>query len=425
LQIEVVGTRNTGLNQNENAEILNLMTNKKLPTRKLSIKIFPFLTVITVIIYFSCFNSPKVNHSDFDIKILEIGKGTGSIEVADFNNDTFPDIALANAEDSSITILLGDGKGKFTKTEGSPIFANRFPNDIAIADFDKDGNLDLGIANTETSMLTILLGNGKGQFHQAVRSPFIVHSKPHTHGISIGDFDGDGNLDLATDSWGVNKILIIFGDGKLNFNSETFYKVGNRPYQRLRTQDFNKDGKPDIVTTNLEGNNATVLLNDGKGKFHEAEGSPFACGDAPFGVAIGDVNGDGNLDLAIANSPTITAESKGKDGLWILLGDGTGKFSSLAGSPFKTGKSPSRVAIGDLDGDGINDIVVTNYNEKSISIFYMGKGTVFETKTITVGNRPDGISIHDMNSDGRNDILVSNYDDGTIMVLFNNSYNRE
>lgn len=388
---------------------------------KLLLEILSFLTAIVVIILFGCYNSNKKNYSDFDIKIFETGKGTGSIEVADFNHDSFPDVAIANMEDSSITIFLGDAKGQLKKSGGSPFFANRFPNDIAIADFNKDGNPDLGIANTEASMLTVLLGNGKGQFRQAERSPFMVHSKPHTHGISVADFDGDGNLDLATDSWAVDSVLIIFGDGKMNFNHETFYRVGNRPYQRLRSQDFNKDGKADIVTTNLEGNNATILLNDGNGKFHEAEGSPFPCGDAPFGVAIGDVNGDDNFDLAIANSPTITASNKGNDGLWILLGNGKGKFSSMAGSPFKTGKSPSRLAIGDLNGDGINDIVVTNYNEKSITIFYMGKETVVETKTIPVGNRPDGVSIHDMNRDGKNDILVSNYDDGNLMVLFNRS----
>jgi hypothetical protein len=378
-----------------------------------------FPSVIAVIIIFSCSSSQKKNNSGFEIKTINVGRGAGSIEVGDFNNDSFPDIAIANAEDSSITILLGDGKGNFTNAAGSPFSSNRSPNDIAIADFNRDGNLDLGIANTEISELTILLGNGKGQFQQAEKSPFVVHSKPHTHGIAIADFNGDGILDLATDSWGINNVLIIFGDGKMNFNNETFYKVGNRPYQRLRSGDFNKDGKPDIVTTNLEGNNATVLLGEGNGKFHEAEGSPFTCGVAPFGVAVDDVNGDGNPDLAIVNSPTITSEIKGEDGLWILLGDGAGKFSSLPGSPFKTGRSPSRVAIGDLNGDGINDIAVTNYNDKSITIFYMGKNTVMETKTITVGNHPDGIAIHEMNSDGKKDILVSNYDDSNVMILFN------
>ena len=204
----------------------------------------------------------------------------------------------------------------------------------------------------------------------------------------------------------------------MNFGNETFYKVGNRPYQRLRAPDLNKDGRPDIVTTNLEGNNATVLLSQGNGNFKEAKGSPFPCGNAPFGVAIGDINGDGNADLAIANSPTITSESKGADGLWILLGDGKGEFSSLKGSPFKTGKSPSRLAIGDLNGDGINDIAVTNYNDKSISIFYMNKDGVASSETIGAGNHPDGVCIRDFNGDGKNDIAVTNFDDHNIMLFF-------
>jgi hypothetical protein len=375
------------------------------------------LSVVAAIIVSGCSGSGKTEPS-FEIKIINAGKGAGSIEPADFNKDGFPDLAVANAKDSSITILLANGKGNFTEAQGSPFRANRFPNDIAIADLDNDGNLDLAIANTEVSMLTVLWGNGKGEFVQAVLSPYAVHSKPHTHGVAVGDFNGDGYLDLATDSWGTNNILIIFGNGKMNFGNETFYKAGNRPYQRLRAADLNKDGRPDIVTTNLEGNNATVLLSQGNGNLKEAEGSPFPCGSAPFGVAIGDINGDGNADLAIVNSPTITSESKGTDGLWILLGDGKGGFSSLNGSPFKTGKSPSRLAIGDLNGDGINDIAVTNYNDKSISIFYMTKAGVASSETIGAGNHPDGICIRDFNGDGKNDIAVTNFDDHNIMLFF-------
>ena len=160
------------------------------------------------------------------------------------------------------------------------------------------------------------------------------------------------------------------------------------------------------------------MLGSGDGTFIESPGSPFPCGAAPFGIATGDVNGDGTPDLAIVNSPTITAESKGSDGLWILSGDGHGKFSALAGSPFKTGKSPSRLAIGDLDNDGINDIAVTNYNDRSITIFYMSKDNVRESQAISVGNRPDGIAIQDLDGDKKKDILVSNFDDNTITILF-------
>ncbi len=373
----------------------------------------------TGIIFFGCANATKESKSGFNIVTFTTGKGPGSVEVADFNKDGFPDIAVANAGDSSVSILAGNESGNFKQTQRASFFANRYPNDMVIADFNKDGNADLAIANTEVSFLTVLLGNGKGQFQQAPKSPFLVHARPHTHGIATGDFNGDGNLDLATDSWGVNSVLAIFGDGKGNFDGETFYKVGKRPYQRLRVGDVNKDGRPDIVTSNLEGNNATVLLGMGKAQFREAPGSPFPAGDAPFGLAIGDVNGDHNDDIAIVNSPTITAESKGKDGLTILTGDGSGKFLPLNGSPFKTGKSPGRIAIGDVNGDGINDIAVTNYNDKSITIFYMNKAGVAESKNVSVGNRPDGITIHDMNKDGKNDIVVTNYDDNNLMILFN------
>src|SRR5450432_2329216 len=169
------------------------------------------------LIILSCTDGAIKNDPSFDIITIKVGKGPGSVEVADFNKDGFPDMAVANAEDSSVTILQGNGKGKFTEAPGSPFFANRYPNDIVIADFNKDGNPDLGIANTEVSFLTVLLGNGKGQFQQVANSPFIVNSKPHTHGIATGDFNGDGNPDLATDSWGVDSVLAIFGDGKGNF----------------------------------------------------------------------------------------------------------------------------------------------------------------------------------------------------------------
>ena len=353
----------------------------------------------------------------FSVDTIRVGKGAGSVESADFNKDGYPDIVVANEEDSSVTILINDGKGRFRPAEGSPFFANRNPNDICIADVNHDGNPDLGIANTEVSMLTLLLGNGKGRFGQARTSPYPVHSKPHTHGVAIADFNGDGNKDMATDNWGHNQILVLFGDSSLHFGGETFFDVGNRPYQRLRAGDLNGDGKADIVTTNLEGNNVTVLLGNGNGTFKEAGGSPFASGSAPFGVAIGDVNGDGFVDLAVVDAPTITSESKGEDGLWILLGDGKGAFRAMPGLPFGTGRSPSRVAIGDLDGDGVKDIAVTNYNGKSITVLYMGKPGVLRTETIGVGNHPNGICISDFNGDGRGDIAVGNGGDATVTVL--------
>ena len=114
------------------------------------------------------------------------------------------------------------------------------------------------------------------------------------HGVAAGDFNGDGNLDLVTDSWADDRVVVLFGDGKGSFATPgTYVAVGKHPYQRVRVADLNGDGNADIVSPNLEGDNVTILLGDGTGKFRQPAGSPFPCGDSPFNVAIGDVNADG------------------------------------------------------------------------------------------------------------------------------------
>jgi hypothetical protein len=385
-------------------------------------KVFVFILIIASCIFINARvnNYAKTSNSasPFIINKINLKHKPYSIEIADLNGDKIKDLVIANGEDSSVTILLGTGNGNFREAKGSPFPAGYMPNDIAIADFNKDGKPDLAFANHDRKYLTVLTGDGKGGFTPLKGSPFPVNVRPHTHGVAAGDFNEDGNLDLVTDSWGNNQLAILFGNSLHSFNKQVKYvDVGKHPYQRIRVADLNKDGKLDIVTTNLDGNNATILLGDGKGNFHEPAGSPFPCGDSPFGVAIGDVNGDGKPDLAIINSPSITSENKGRDGLTVLLGDGTGKFTMMPGSPFTTGRSPSRVAIGDVTGDGIADIAVTNYNSNSITVFIMGKNGVASSYTIPIGAKPDGLAIADLNGDGKADIVAANSGDNYVTLL--------
>ena len=347
-----------------------------------------------------------------------VGTAPGSVEIADLNGDGKPDIIVANEQSNDLTILLGDGKGGFTQAKGSPFIAGHAPNDIAIGDFNRDGKLDLAFANHEEKHLTVLLGNGQGGFTLAPNSPFAVEVNPHTHGVATGDLNGDGNLDLVTESWGNDQVAVLFGDGKGAFNtSGTFIDVGKMPYQRVRVGDINGDGKSDIITTNLEGDNVTILLGDSKGGFKQATGSPFPCGDSPFNFAIGDVNNDGRPDLAIVNSPS-SATRSGKDGLTILLGNGTGGFKTMTGSTFATGKIPNRVAIGDVNGDGISDIAVSSIDGDNITLFMMSKSSsVASSSTIAVGSKPKGLAIRDLNGDGKADIVVTNNGDNTATVM--------
>jgi len=277
----------------------------------------------------------------------------------------------------------------------------------------------MAIANHEKKYITVLLGNGAGNFKPATGSPFATTGMPHVHGIAAGDFNKDGRWDIATDSWGNDQVEVLFGDGQSLFKtSGVFFKVGKRPYQRLRSADLNGDGIDDLVTTNTEGNNVTVLLSNGKYTFHEVAGSPFPCGDNPFGIAIGDINADGKPDLAIINSPGSMGAGKGKNGLTILLNDGTGKFSTMKGSPFEAGKIPNRIAIGDVNADGINDVVTSDNNSNEIHLYLMGKSAIVSSRSvITVGNHPKGIAIADLDGNGKADIVVCNNLDNDISII--------
>jgi len=354
-----------------------------------------------------------------EVKHIPVGNSPGSVETADFNGDKIPDLAVTSESDSTVTILLGHGDGSFKAVINSPFYAGPLPNDLVIKDFNRDGNMDLAFANHEEKYITVLLGTGNGNFTPSPHSPFPVDVLPHVHGVASGDFNGDGRSDLVTDSWANDQVAVYFGDSTTLFRKQgLFLKVGIRPYQRHRVADINKDGTDDIITTNLESNNATVLLSDGKGGFNEAAGSPFACGDAPFGLAIGDINADSMPDLVIVNSPSSTAESKGINGMTVMLGNGKGAFTRVKGSPFAAGKIPNRIAIGDIDGDGVNDIIVSDNDSDKIYLYRMSAtGNISAQSTIKVGNHPKGIVIIDLNKDGKGDIVVCNQLDNTISIL--------
>jgi hypothetical protein len=348
-----------------------------------------------------------------------VGRAPGCVSVEDFNGDGRLDMVVLNEQSRDASVLLGDGKGGFAPAPGPPIPAGDNPNDLAAGDFNRDGHLDLAIANHETQHLTVLLGDGRGRFEPAPESPLTVAVRPHTHGVATGDFNSDGNLDLVTDSWAEDRLVVLFGNGKGSFRTPgTYVAVGKHPYQRARVADLNGDGNADIVSPNLDGDNATILLGDGKGEFRQSAGSPFACGDSPFNVAVGDVNADGKPDLAIVNSPGSTSDRSGQDGLTILIGDGKGAFTRMAGSPFVTGKRPNITAIGDLDGDGVADVAVSYPDEDNVTIFTMSRHSfVASRKAISVPGHPKGLAIRDLNGDGKAEIVITNNTGNSVTII--------
>jgi hypothetical protein len=356
---------------------------------------------------------------DFTPVVIPVGHGPTVVTTADVNHDGAADIVVANADDETVTVLLGDGHGHFTVAPGSPVPCGKAPNDIAVADMNGDGALDLVIANTGTPDLTVLLGDGHGRFIPAPHSPFATPSQPHVHGVAVANFMGDGKPAVVTDSWGQDAFLLIPSDGLGNLLPPgRLVHTGKRPYQRLRAADFNGDGKPDVVTTDLDENAVTIQLGDGRGGFTEAPGSPFPAGGAPWAVAIDDLNHDGALDLAVVpydKSLTDPAEL----GLTVLVGDGHGRFRTMPGSPFSLRgcSGPDRVVTGDVNGDGRRDVIVSCAQSDAIVLFLGAPTGGFRAVSRHVETGWSGLAAADFNGDGRDDLVVSNQKAGTITVL--------
>jgi len=349
-----------------------------------------------------------------------------SVAVGDFNGDGIPDLAVVDqcgsdpscSSDGTITILLGNGNGTFTATATSPATAIN-PTSVAVGDFNGDGNLDLAVANAGSHNVTILLGDGKGNFTATATSP-ATGGIPYS--VAVGDFNGDGNLDLAVANQGSNTVTILLGDGKGNFTATaTSPATGYSPYS-VAVGDFNGDGIPDLAVANQCGSDEfcnsngtiTILLGNGDGTFTAA--ASVATGYSPRSVALGDFNGDGKLDLAVANHCGGDA-SCANGTISILLGNGNGTFTAAA-SP-ATGSGPSSVAVGDLNGDGKLDLAVANFGSNAVTIL-LGDGTGNFTATATpaaTGGTPASVAVADFNGDGRLDLAVANSGGNTLSLL--------
>ncbi|MFN2531415.1 MAG: FG-GAP repeat domain-containing protein [Pyrinomonadaceae bacterium] len=352
----------------------------------------------------------------FVTKRVATGRNPESVVAADVNGDKYLDLLVANADDNNVSVLLGDGKGGMMLATNSPFGAGENPSDIAVADFNHDDRLDLAVANHDTNHLTILLGNGHGQFSPAPQPSVTVKSKPHPHGIAAADFNDDGWPDLATDDWQNNNVTIVLNDGSGRFMSPGLsFSVGRMPYHKLRSADVNGDGKPDVITTNFEGGNITVLLGNGKGGFNQPPGSPFVANAKPFGVAIGDVNGDGRLDLAVAHYSGHINDSS-SDRVSILLGTGDGAFKP-GWSQLVPGRAPTGAAIGDINGDGIADVAFVNYAAASVTLVLGTKGEFqISPLVVAVGQLPSSVAMGDLNGDGKADIITASSGDNDITI---------
>jgi Ca2+-binding RTX toxin-like protein len=320
--------------------------------------------------------------------------------VGDFNGDGKLDLAVSNFPPSpggsTVSIMLGDGAGHF----GAPtaVGAGAAPNASTAADLNGDGKLDLAVVNQDSANVSILLGNGDGTF---VAQPTLSAQNPTS--VVAADFNEDGILDLAVGMSVGNGAKIFLGNGNGTFQSPTLLASGNQIGQ-VAVGDLNGDGNLDLVAA-VHGSppRVLVMLGDGHGNFAVPASFNLDSTGTAVSLTLGDLNGDGKLDLVAANT--------GAPGVAVLLGDGSGGLGPAAhfGSVLPPNNTQT-VVIEDFNGDGRADLAVANPAADSVSIMLgNGDGTFQPEVLIATGDLPVSLASGDFNGDGRVDLVASNY----------------
>ncbi len=278
------------------------------------------------------------------------------IDSADFDGDGDADLAVSNRDSGDVTILRNNGFGNFVEPASSPEAVGESPVDIVAADFDSDGDADLAVANT--SDVTILRNNGSGNFAELATSPVPVSA--FAAGLAAEDLDGDTDPDLAVTSFEDElTILRNNGGGVFTEAATSPEPVGDAPGE-VALVDLDGDGDTDAATSNRIGDTVTILLNVGGADFVDAPHSPESAGDHPLGISAGDFDSDGDTDLATANETS--------NDVTILKNKGLGDFSIPASSPEPAGDEPYEIAVADVDGDFDLDLAVANHASSNVTI---------------------------------------------------------
>jgi hypothetical protein len=289
-----------------------------------------------------------------------------------------------------IAILLSNAAAQFETRSSTP--TPQWPNSIAVGDFNRDGKLDMAVAAfPETSEgVGVFLGNGDGTFG----APVFYYAGKNPGSIAVGDFRGNGLLDLAVAS--ADGIDILLGNGDGTFQPGAQYPLPNF-VSFVAVGDFNNDHKLDLVFINYRA--IGIMLGNGDGTFQPP--IRFTPALSPTAVGIGDFNGDGNLDLAVGQ-PT------GYKQVGIYFGNGDGTFTS--GPSYEAGEDPASIAVADFRGNGMLDLAVAC--QESIGVFVLlgnGDGTFRKAVSYPVIGGAAWVVAADLNGDGKLDMAVANF----------------
>jgi hypothetical protein len=339
--------------------------------------------------------------ASFGQSVLTAGSRPVSVTAADLNGDGKVDLVGTNAADSTISVWLGNGDATFQTQVTYAVAA--FPGYVAVGDFNGDGHLDLAVSTGGS--VSILLGNGDGTFqgHQDIS---LDNSGTV---IATADFNQDGRSDLAVPLLVSGQVAILLGNGDGTFQSAVDYTAGSEGAIAAAVGDFNRDGKLDLAVT--VDALVAVLLGNGDGTFQN--GVEYATMPQAGTLVTGDLNGDGTLDLVVH----WVAGSGFAGGISILLGNGDGTFPTHVDYSAPEGGPTIGTVAADFNGDGRLDVAATDEGHRISTFTGNGDGTLQSPGLFATGFSPASLAVGDFDGDGRLDLVSANNADNTFSVL--------
>jgi hypothetical protein len=334
--------------------------------------------------------------------------------VSDLNEDKLLDMLILTSEENSVGVLLNKGNGTFaTRTN----FANgsaAYRSHIAVGDFNNDSRVDLVIGHAYSSDIEVLLGIGDGTFKEPPIFSTANYSYPLS--IAVADFNGDGRLDFASNSVGQSNVGVMIGNGDGTFREQLTFSTGNYsdPWS-IAVGDFNSDVRLDLAVVNAGTGNVDILLGNGDGTFAEQTTLSIGAYSLLVSIAVADLNGDHQLDIAIVEQL--------HHNVGVFLGNGNGTFGTQ--TTYSTGiyNNPNSVVIADINGDTYLDLAVLNDYTHSVGVFLgNGNGTFRAQIEFSIGAAnclPESLTVGDFNGDDRMDFALFNILSQNVVILFN------
>ena len=359
--------------------------------------------------YYWTATAPGVLEQDFveEIELRENGEGllqTYGAYARDLNNDGYSDLTIVNETSDDLRILLNDGEGNYGDFTTIPM-GNMTPSPNEGADFNNDGEIDLAVSTANDNEVRILIGDGQGGFSSQTN----YTTGNGARGLVVMDCNGDGHDDIFIANRLSDDLNLLTNNGDGTFVVSDMDTDGDGE-TAAAVSDINNDGIPDVFVGMYNSRELAILIGDGEGGFTltdriDVQGRPWMIG-------AGDLNGDGNADVVSANS---TAHA-----CVVAFGDGTGQFSSFQHYFPENSSFPLAVDLGDLDGDGDLDVVTSNYQSATYTVYENdGNGGLTVADLLNAPNLSSCAIIHDRDNDGDLDLVLTDEGDDVVHIYDN------